>query len=129
MRDWCVYAMSEYEKWRMMEIDKALKEKRPLPPLCETSYPLLVEWAQKMKDLSGRVIQNGAFNAESSQLSSQLKSFTPTSSPEKDLNMGETNRCRRFISNGCYSCHYIGSHISFASDIKSTKKDGRHGIE
>ena len=58
MRDWCVYAMSEYEKWRMMEIDKALKEKRPLPPLCETSYPLLVEWAQKMKDLSGRVIQN-----------------------------------------------------------------------
>lgn len=90
MRDWCVYAMSEYEKWRMMEIDKALKEKRPLPPLCETSYPLLVEWAQKMKDLSGRVIQNGAFNAESSQLSSQLKSFTPTSSPEKDLNMGET---------------------------------------
>ena len=82
--------MSEYEKWRMGEIDKALKEKRRLPPLCETSYLLWVKWAEKMKDLSGRVIQNGAFNAESSQLSSQLKSFTPTSSPETDLNMGET---------------------------------------
>ena len=74
----------------MGEIDKALKEKRRLPPLCETSYLLWVKRAEKMKDLSGRVIQNGAFNAESSQLSSQLKSFTPTSSLEKDLNMGET---------------------------------------
>jgi hypothetical protein len=90
MRDWCVYAMTEYEKWRMGEIDKALKEKTPLPPLCETSYPLVVKWAEKMKELSGMIIRNGAFNAESSQLCSQLKSFTPTSSPEKDLNIGET---------------------------------------
>lgn len=74
----------------MTEVEKALKEKRSLPPLCETNYPLASNWVKKMKELSTKVMQNGAFNADSSQLSSQLKSFTPTSSPTKNLNLGET---------------------------------------
>ncbi len=45
---------------------------------------------EEMKELSGQARRNGAFNAESSELSSQLKSLTPTLSSLEDLNLGET---------------------------------------
>lgn len=91
MREWCIYALGCYETWRMEQIATAQSENRNIPPLLlETNYSLVSEWAKHMKESSSEVQRVGAFNAESSQLSSQLKSFTPTTSPAKDLNLGET---------------------------------------
>lgn len=90
MTNWCKYAMAEYEKWRWLEIDNAITEKRPTPPLNETNFALVLEWAKKMKQFFNKTVRDGAFNEDSSELNSQLKAFTKTSSPAKALNLGET---------------------------------------
>ncbi len=84
-----MHALSTYEVWRFKQVDAAVEEKSATPPLLETNYELVSKWAKKMKEKLSRVQRDGAFNTESSQLSIQLKSFTPTSSSLENLNMGE----------------------------------------
>lgn len=90
MTDWCKYAMTEYETWRILELNKAIEEERPTPPLSETNFVLVMEWVKKMKQFLSKTVRGGAFNEDSSELNSQLKAFTKTSSPAKALNLGET---------------------------------------
>ena len=93
MRTWCLRAQSEYDTWRIKEGVKAEKEKRAEPPLHETSYELVKDWATKMKEQSNRALCAGAVNAESSELSNQVISFAATSSPLKELDIETTVHC------------------------------------
>jgi hypothetical protein len=90
MHEWCECALSEYERWRHLEIIAAEDEKKAIPPLLETNYQLVSKWAKERKAKSNKVQRAGAFNTQSSILSSQLNSFTPTTASLEDLNMGET---------------------------------------
>ena len=56
----------------------------------KTNYQLVSKWAKERKAKSNKVQRAGAFNTQSSILSSQLNSFTPTTASLEDLNMGET---------------------------------------
>ncbi|KAK1739396.1 hypothetical protein QTG54_009939 [Skeletonema marinoi] len=90
MREWCMYAMGQYEVWRMEEITTAVEEDNAIPPLMETNFDAVKTWGLKMKELSSKAQRDGAFNTESSLLTSQLNHFTPTSSPLKELDLGKT---------------------------------------
>ena len=89
VKEWCEYAMSTYEHWRFKEVAAAEQEDKAIPPLLETSYDLVKTWSEEMKELSKKVQRAGAVNTASSELCSQLRSFTKTSSSLEELNMGE----------------------------------------
>jgi len=92
MREWCRKAMTEYNMYRHLEIIQAEEEGRDVPPLLEVNFDVVQEWAQKMKDISTMPLRAGAVDAESSELSNQLTSFAATSSPLRQLGLGDTVR-------------------------------------
>ncbi len=47
LKNWCTYAMAEYERWRMTEIIAAHEENLAVPPLLETNYELVSKWVKK----------------------------------------------------------------------------------
>jgi hypothetical protein len=81
---WIKWASFEYEKWRNEKITTAIVT----PPLMPVSYNAINNWVTKMKAASSLPLCDGAFNATSSQLSSQIKALASTSSPLKDTPMG-----------------------------------------
>ena len=89
-RDWCMKAQTEYNVFRHREIANAQKEGREVPPLFEVNSDGVTEWAEKMMKNSTSPLRAGAFNAETSELSNQLTSFAATSSPLRQLGLGDT---------------------------------------
>jgi len=66
------------------------KEKKAIPPLLNVNYEVVKDWANKTKQRSIRSLCTGAVNAESKELSIQMISFATTTSPLRQLKMGET---------------------------------------
>ena len=83
-KQWIHWAMLEYEKWR----NEKITTDTVTPPLLPVTYNAILDWVTKMKATSSAPLRDGAFNATSSQLSSQLKALASTSSPLKDTPMG-----------------------------------------
>ena len=87
---WCMKAQTEYNVFRHLEIAKAEKEGREVPPLFEVNRDVVMEWAEKMMKNSTSPLRAGAFTAESSELNNQLASFAATTSPLRQLGLGDT---------------------------------------